>query len=372
MNEITHGQWIGSVIDPNKVEVRTMLNIEKRTPGIAQILSYSIQFPNLRTSAIIKFGNFESELVVDSPDASFFDVSTGKLIPIPEYWKLHNIDQPIPKRMTYTFDRKGRIIAGSFKSDVGTSGTFEVTNTVNDAPRKAHHVFDWESFKKFVAARYINDPQILFRGQPDNRYKLRTSYHRRDRNNLLAYLNNDIPELAHAINAVSSFYYRPEDGEQLGALLSLAQHHGYPTPLLDWTRSPYIAAFFAFTEAPTESRNPEAVRIHIFDLNNWPSAPTPRFIYDPMPGITFHRFSAHNNPRFVPQQSVASFSNMDDMEGFVELQEKQTGNTNLTVIDIPITEKQKVVDELRLMGITAGSLFPGLDGICRSLKERFF
>ena len=79
-----------------------------------------------------------------------------------------------------------------------------------------------------------------------------------------------------------------------------------------------------------------------------------------MPCISFHRFSAHNNPRFVPQQSVASFSNVDDLEGFVSLHEKTAGSKNLTLSDIPIEEKQKVIDELRLMGITAGSSFsPG-------------
>ena len=49
MNEIKHGQWIGDVVDQNQVRLRTMLNIEKRTPGIGQVLSYVPQFLYIRT-----------------------------------------------------------------------------------------------------------------------------------------------------------------------------------------------------------------------------------------------------------------------------------------------------------------------------------
>jgi hypothetical protein len=52
--------------------------------------------------------------------------------------------------------------------------------------------------------------------------------------------------------------------------------------------------------------------------------------------------------------------------------ERMNGKQYLQIIDLPISERPTVMRELSLMGVTAGSLFPGLDGACEELRERFF
>jgi len=74
----------------------------------------------------------------------------------------------------------------------------------------------------------------------------------------------------------------------------------------------------------------------------------------------------------VPQQAISTFTTVDDIETYIQNKSQITKKPYLEVIDLPLSERDHVIRELRLMGITQGSLFPGLDGACQELKERFF
>jgi len=228
----------------------------------------------------------------------------------------------------------------------------------------------WSDFKSHIAS--ISKSSFIFRGQ-QKPWSLCTSFHRRGRYRMSEFTGKDVKQLHQRLSAITSHFFDLTIPDQNGAFFNLLQHHGYPTPLLDWSHSPYVAAFFAFRDWPINYDGDDFIRIYVFNNQEWQKRYRQIQNLDPpFPHLSVMEFIAIANPRLVPQQAVTTVTNLHDIEAYILEKEGETGVNFLDAIDMPAKEREVAMRDLRFMGITAGSMFPGIDGVCEELRERNF
>lgn len=230
-----------------------------------------------------------------------------------------------------------------------------------------HEKMSWKEFKNYILQQ---EDGVVYRGQARH-WRLQTSFHREGGADLIAYLDNKIPEVERYINSVSSHPYNSADDRSLGALLNLAQHHGYPTPLLDWTRSPYVAAFFAFENKQVLKKD-GTVSIFVFNEKKWVGL-SGRIARLRVPNMVIRSLElpGFGNSRVLPQQSLIMYSNVSNIESVIKSNEENPGDF-LQAISIPTSEREFIMKDLNLMGINWASMFPGFDGVCKQLRVKHF
>lgn len=362
--EYMQGQWTGNYQGTNTGQI--IINLDARGrffEGLAHVLDDNKNLPSHVAYLLIadQDGRFQCDAVLKQLDPS---------TTTPVDWGAismrfdRTITVPNRAHITGTWDNDQMCV--KWNTDIGTEGTAHLSRYRGSPsalmPEAA--VNSWNSFKEYVS----DLPDLLFRGQ-GKPHRLRTTFHRAGRANLARFFSEDVAELYRYLSARLGHAFDLGKLEDFGALLCLAQHHGYPTPLLDWSASPYVAAFFAYRNLNTDSTS-NTVRIYVFDHTRWHQN------HLPMPGwaagslhISVAQFSARNNERMLPQQSVSTVTNIDDMETYITA---AAGGPYLRALDLPVSERENVMRELGRMGVTASALFPGLDGICETLKERNF
>jgi hypothetical protein len=262
----------------------------------------------------------------------------------------------------------------------------ESTNMPNNyEPWKTKFVNSWEEFDQEL--RLLKGRDWLYRGQADAKWPLKTSLDRlfADMQPIIEAAKGSTRKFAektHESLLIKRFqrdanlYLRflPDTKNRL-EWLAVMQHYGAPTRLFDVTFSPHIATYFAleagsgecsvfaFNHTAMKKINRETMNAKDFKSLKqkiFTSKDTFLIVFDPENG----------NERLVIQQGLFLVPSQID-QPFQDILGNYAVFLNEPICKkfvIPAHLRLEGMERLRRMNITSATLFPGIDGFCRSLR----
>ena len=253
-------------------------------------------------------------------------------------------------------------------------------------------VTTWEEFERQLVDHNISvGPDFLFRGQHQSDWSLDTTLERRKQDQMtLANYYGLIGAVQPQIEAFTNSRWEPtptpdviqkegwaQEYETFSLMLTSGRvpaysymaylrHHGFPSPLLDWTRSPYIAAYFAFRAADQGN-----VAIYVYserDFKTWCN--------DEAQIHTFGRYVQTHRRHFLQQSTYTVCLKHDLTSGWRFAPHAGVfarGNTNQDILwkfTIPSTERLKVLKLLDTYNLNAFSLFESEESLMETVALR--
>lgn len=244
---------------------------------------------------------------------------------------------------------------------------------------------NWEEYEKRIQElekchnTATNVSPLLFRGQANSEWKLETTLERFTSSTFSVESYNWLtkrikPNIESYTNRPWEFKDYEEDPTwpfnpcvPNAEFVVYLRHMGFPSPLLDWSLSPYVAAYFAFNNAQEKTNG--FVSIYTY----WESSVGARLIDKKKPYINTLNRDVKTHKRHYVQQSQYTFCQCFSEKKAKSFycshekalnQEPKMQTINLTQAQdllwcykIPTSEKYKVLKKLDLMNITSYTLF---------------
>ncbi|MGE0810168.1 MAG: FRG domain-containing protein [Immundisolibacter sp.] len=149
--------------------------------------------------------------------------------------------------------------------------------------------------------------------------------------------------------------------------LAIAQHHGLPTRLLDWTTNPLVALWFA-VEMPPERGKDAAVWAFDAEESDYANVDEDPFA---LPKTLIYR-PRHLDARIVAQSGWFTIHKFMNEKGrFSPLNKIPSQKARLRKLIIPKQYFAALRHDLARSGISKATLFSDLSGLCGAITWRF-
>lgn len=233
-------------------------------------------------------------------------------------------------------------------------------------PYPVIEIQNWWDFVEQVSGPKLPYRRWAFRGQQDCEWPLSSS--------LFRYLSAHVPKgdwerrefhsLKVFMRQAHLLLERVPAEDQTFEWWGLMQHHGAPTRLLDFSFSPYVAAFFALEKATHTAAvwalNPGAMQNITSDAKVPTGSGRSTKLYYGEPFIL--------SRRLVAQQGTFVIAEMLDQPVDKIVEQRAHPEDILVKFVLPVDMvRTEAMNSLYRMNITEATLFPGLDGLARSM-----
>lgn len=224
----------------------------------------------------------------------------------------------------------------------------------------------------------------VYRGLEDHSYDLTSTLNRLGESHLEKHLLRNFRKYSH--KQIKSEY------TSIWNWLALAQHHGLPTRLLDWTYSPYVALHFATADFNRYGKDGAIWAVNYVDAKRYLPDQLSLIIeregshiftaemleraVQSLPGLGQLKredFALFFEPPSIDDRIVnqyAVFSMMSNPNSIIS-QWLQGREVRYFKIIIPARLKWEIRDKLDQSNINERVLFPGLDGLATWLKRHY-